>query len=158
MPAKRLIEFLDDRKVKYVKISHSMAYTAQEIAASAHVPGNELAKTVIVKIDGNPAMAVLSASRRVDLERLRDATGATKVELTTEQEFKGRFPDCEPGAMPPFGHLYDMDVYVDDALAEDEEIAFNAGLHTELVRMKFTDFKKLERPKLVKFGTPIMAR
>lgn len=154
MPAKRLLEFLDSRKIKYVKISHSMAFTAQEIAASAHIPGMEMAKTVIVKIDGKPAMAVLPASRRVDLERLREIAGAKNVEITNEYDFKSRFPDCEVGAMPPFGHLYDMDVYVDDSLTQDEEIVFNAGLHTELVRMKFNDFRKLEHPKLAHFGTP----
>lgn len=155
MPARRLMEFLDSHHVKYVKISHSMAFTAQEIAASAHVPGKEMAKTVIVRIDGKPAMAVLPASRRVDLERLREAARARKVELTNEQDFKSRFPDCEVGAMPPFGHLYDMDVYVDGSLARDDEIAFNAGLHTELVRMRFADFKSLETPKLADFGTPM---
>jgi Ala-tRNA(Pro) deacylase len=153
MHATRLIEFLDSRHVKYVRISHSMAFTAQEIAATAHVPGKEMVKTVIVRIDGQPAMAVLPASRRVDLERLREVARAGKVEIIGEQDFKSRFPDCEVGAMPPFGHLYDMDVYVDDALAQDEQIAFNAGLHTELVRMRFADFESLEHPKLARFAT-----
>ena len=127
MPVKKLKEFLDSNKVKYVSISHSAAYTAQEIAASAHVPGKELAKTVIVKIDGKLAMAVLPASYKVDLAQLKEALGATTVELASEREFRDMFPGCETGGMPPFGNLFDMEVYVSAKLAEDQEIAFNAG-------------------------------
>ena len=135
MPVKKLKEFLDSNQVKYATISHSAAYTAQEIAASAHVPGKELAKTVMVKIDGKMAMAVLPASFKVDLEHLKEAAGAEHVELAGEREFRDMFPGCETGGMPPFGNLYGMDVYVSAKLAEDTEIAFNAGSHTELVRM-----------------------
>ena len=149
MPVQKLKEFLDSQKVKYVTIYHSPAFTAQEIAASAHVPGKELAKTVMVKIDGKMAMAVLPASFRVDMDLLRDVTGASSVELAGEKEFKDMFPACEVGAMPPFGNLYDMDVYVADVLAEDEEIAFNAGSHTELVRLAYADFERLVKPKVV---------
>ncbi len=106
MPLQKLREFLDQNSVKYVSISHSPAYTAQEIAASAHIPGQELAKTVMVKLDGKMAMAVLPASFKVDLDHLGSATGADAVELATEEEFKGLFPGCEPGAMPPFGNLW----------------------------------------------------
>jgi len=155
MPAKRLIEFLDREKVKYVRISHSLAYTAQEIAATAHVPGKELAKTVVVKLDGKMAMGVVPASRRIDLERLRDVSGAREATLAAETEFKGLFPGCEVGAMPPFGNLYDMAVYVDGALAADDEIAFNAGSHTELVRMKYADFENLVKPKKGSFARPV---
>jgi Ala-tRNA(Pro) deacylase len=153
MPVKRLTDFLDSHRVKYVKISHSIAYTAQEIAATAHVSGNELAKTVIVALDGRMAMAVLPATHRIDLERLRGATGSKQAALATEGEFKRLFPECEVGAMPPFGNLYDMPVYADASLAADEEIAFNAGSHTELVRMKYADFKKLVEPKVVSFAS-----
>lgn len=155
MPVKRLTDFLDRKGVKYVRISHSLAFTAQEIAARAHVPGNELAKTVIVKLDGTMAMAVLPASRRVDLERLRAVSGARSAELATESEFKIRFPECDPGAMPPFGNLYEMKVFVDDALTADEEIAFNAGSHTELVRMRYADFRGLVEPKTGSFSRPV---
>ncbi len=150
MPVQKLKEFLDTQKVKYVTIYHSPAFTAQEIAASAHVPGKELAKTVMVKIDGKLAMAVLPASFRVDMDLLKDVTGASNVELASEKEFKDLFPACEVGAMPPFGNLYGMEVYVSEALTEDDEIAFNAGSHTELVRLAYADFERLVKPKVVK--------
>jgi Ala-tRNA(Pro) deacylase len=108
-----------------------------------------MAKTVIVKVDGRMAMAVLPASERVDLETLRAATGAARVSLATEQEFRTLFPDCEPGAMPPFGNLYGMDVFVAPHLADDPEIAFNAGTHTELIRLPFHDFARLVQPKIL---------
>ncbi|MHC4415707.1 MAG: aminoacyl-tRNA deacylase [Planctomycetota bacterium] len=152
MPAKKLKQFLDKNKVKYMAISHSPTYTAQEIAASAHVPGKELAKTVIVKVNGQMAMAVLPATHKVDFSRLKKALGAKSVELATEKEFADSFPECEPGAMPPFGNLYDMDVYVADTLGEDEEIAFNAGSHTELIRLAYQDFARLVNPKVLEFA------
>jgi Ala-tRNA(Pro) deacylase len=148
MPVKKLKEFLDSNDIKYLSISHSPAYTAHTIASSAHIPGKELAKTVIVKIDDKIAMAVLPASYRVHLGHLKEALGADHVELATEAEFRDLFPDCEGGAMPPFGNLYGMDVYVAEQLTEDEEIAFNAGSHTELVRMAYKDFASLVEPKV----------
>ncbi len=151
MPSPRLKEFLDSQGIRYVSISHSPAYTAQEIAASAHIPGKELAKTVMVKLDGKMAMAVLPASSQIDLRRLREETGANAVELAAEAEFQHRFPECELGAMPPFGNLYDLPVFVSDKLAEDEEIAFNAGSHTELIRLRYADFEKLVEPKVLAF-------
>jgi len=151
MPVQRLKEFLDSNGVKYVSISHSPAFTAQEIAASAHVPGRELAKTVMVHVGGKMAMAVLPASCKVDFERLKEASGGQEVGLAEEAEFRDMFPGCEIGAMPPFGNLYDMDVYVSARLAEDEEIAFNAGSHTELVRLAYKDFERLVKPKVGKF-------
>ncbi len=151
MPVQKLKTFLDDHRVKYVTISHSPAYTAQEIAASAHVKGREMAKTVMIKIDGKMTMAVLPASFQVDLDMLMDAFGAQRVELATEDEFKGRFPECEVGAMPPFGNLYDLDVYVAGELAEDDEIAFNAGSHTELVKLGYADFARLVKPRVLDF-------
>lgn len=149
MPVRRLREFLDSHHIKYVAISHSAAYTAQEIAASAHIPGQELAKTVMVKVDGEIAMVVLPATCRVDFEALRGATGADEVELAGEQEFKDMFPECEVGAMPPFGNLYGVTVYVAPSLAEGEEIAFNAGTHTELIRLSYKDFESLVKPVVV---------
>ncbi len=149
MPAQQLKSFLDKNHVKYTTIGHSPAYTAQEIAASAHIPGKELAKTVIVKVDGEFAMAVLPASMHISLSRLRTAAGVGATELASEDEFETLFPDCELGAMPPFGNLYDMPVFVAKQLSEDEEIAFNAGSHTELVQLSYSDFDKLVHPKVV---------
>jgi Ala-tRNA(Pro) deacylase len=146
MPGTKLKRFLDENQVRYVSIRHSPAYTAQEIAASAHIPGRELAKTVMVKIDGTMAMAVLAAPRRLDLELLRRAAGANSVTLADEQEFSSTFPDCEPGAMPPLGNLYDLKVYVDQALREDRQIAFNAGSHAELIQMDYRQFEQLVQP------------
>ncbi|OLD27432.1 MAG: deacylase [Acidobacteria bacterium 13_1_40CM_3_55_6] len=152
MPATKLKEFLDSQNVKYVNISHSAAYTAQEIAASAHIPGQELAKTVMVRLDGKLAMAVLPASYKVDLNALKQATRTNQVELAGEQEFRSQFPECELGAMPPFGNLYDLQVYVDQSLTKDDTIAFNAGSHTELIKLSYKDFESLVRPKILKFA------
>jgi Ala-tRNA(Pro) deacylase len=152
MPVEKLRKFLDEHRVKYVTISHSRAFTAMEIAASAHVSGKELAKTVMVKVDGEMAMVVLPASCRVDMEKLRAAAGAGETELATETEFRDRFPDCEAGAMPPFGNLYEMKVYAARELAADEAIAFNAGSHTELIRLPYKDFERLVRPAIVQIS------
>ena len=154
MPVQKLKSYLDENKVKYVTIKHSSAYTAQEIAALAHIPGKDLAKTVIIKINGKMAMAVLPASYKVSFDDLKETLGMTEVRLAYEQEFIDKFPDCEAGAMPPFGNIYGMEVYVADSLAEDEEIAFNACSHTELIKMKFSDFEKLVKPKRFKFSVP----
>ncbi len=152
MPLSMLREFLDRNHIQYMVISHSVAYTAQGIAALTHTPGKELAKTVMVMIDGKLAMAVVPASFRVDLYRLKKYLAADSVELASEFEFRDRFPDCETGSMPPFGNLYGMDVFVDQALAEDQEIAFNAGSHRELMRMKFSDFRALVKPAIIQLA------
>lgn len=149
MPAQKLKEFLDSRNVEYITINHSPAYTAQRIAELTHISGKDLAKTVIVKLDGEFAMAVLPASHRVDLDYLKRGVKADNVEVASETEFKDLFPDCEVGAMPPFGNLYDMDVYVAEKLADDEEIAFNSGSHTELVKLSYQDFEDLVSPKVI---------
>ena len=149
MPMRTLAKFLDDNKIRYVRISHSPAYTAQEIAASAHIPGREVAKTVMVKVDDKLHMVVTCASCQVDLAELKRALGARKVELASEDEFRGLFPECELGAMPPFGNLFGRRVFVTEELTEDEDIAFNAGSHTELVRMSYSDFARLVEPKVV---------
>ncbi len=152
MPAKKVAQYLDSQKVKYVLIKHSPAFTAQEIAATAHIPGKELAKTVMVKLDGDMAMAVLPASYRVDFKGLKKLTGAKKVELASENEFQRFFPQCEIGAMPPFGNLYEMKVFVANPLPEDDEIAFNAGSHAELMRLHYADFAKLVEPEVGDFA------
>ncbi|MDA0840856.1 MAG: YbaK/EbsC family protein [Planctomycetota bacterium] len=149
MPVRKLKEFLDANFVKYVCIRHSPAITAQEVAASAHISGKEIAKTVMVKIDGKLTMSVLPANEFVDLELLREIAGAHRVELATEADFEDRFPGCELGGMPPFGNLYGMDVYVSEALSEDEEIAFNAGNHSELIQLRYEDFRRLVQPKVI---------
>jgi Ala-tRNA(Pro) deacylase len=149
MSLQRLEEFLRKNNVHYQTIAHPTAYTAQEVAASAHIRGKEMAKTVMVKLDGRLTMVVLPANERVNLSLLREATGASEVALASENEFKDRFPECEVGAMPPFGNLYGVDVIASDSLAEDEEIAFNAGSHTEVVRLNYEDFERLVSPRLV---------
>ena len=153
MPVDRLRTYLEENHVKFVTISHSPAFTAQEIAASAHVPGKELAKTVMVKLDGKIAMAVLSAPDKVSANRLREATGAKDVELASEKEFADLFPSCEVGAMPPFGNLWGMDVFADAHLREDEVIMFNAGSHTELVKLSYADFERLVHPTIATLTT-----
>jgi len=153
MPVKKLKEFLDSKNIKYVTIKHSTAYTAQEIAATAHIPGKELAKTVMIKIDEKMAMAVLPATAKVKFNLVRKASGAKKIELASEEEFKDMFPGCTVGAMPPFGNLYGMEVFVAKSLAEDEEIAFNAGSHTELIRLAYKDFEKLVKPRVVEISS-----
>ena len=152
MPVKKMKKFLDEHGIKYVTFQHSPAYTAQEIAQSAHIPGKNLAKIVMLRVDDRLAMAVVPASHQVNLESLKDAANANMVELANEQEFRGMFPDCETGAMPPFGNLYDMNVFVSEALAEDEAIAFNAGTHTELVGLAYRDFERLVKPKVGNFS------
>ena len=149
MSTSKLRKLLDDKHVRYVTIQHSPAYTAQEIAASAHVSGKELAKTVIVKADEKLAMLVLPASFKVNLKHLNDRLGAINVELASESEFKDAFPECELGAMPPFGNLYNMDTFVDRSLEEDEEIAFNAGNHSELIKLAYKDYVRLAKPVVV---------
>ena len=153
MPVRKLKEFLDKERIKYISIIHSPAYTAQEVAASAHITGRELAKTVIVELDGKMAMGVLPANRKIVLQDLREVTGCEEVKFSSEDEFKKRFPDCETGAMPPFGNLYGMDVYVAETLLKQQEIAFNAGSHTEVIKLSFKDFERLVQPKIMSFTT-----
>ncbi len=152
MPIMKLKSFLDELGIKYVSIKHSRAYTALEVAASAHVSGREMAKTVMIEVDGKMAMAVLPAMYRVDLDHLAEAIGAREVRIADEEDFRALFPQCELGSMPPFGNLYGMDVFMDASLAETEEIVFNAGSHTELIRMSFPDFKRLVEPIELNFA------
>jgi len=151
MIAKKLKEFLDQRNIRYVTITHSPAFTAPEIAEEAHISGRKMAKTVMLFIDGVMAMAVLPSNHRVLLDDLCELTGTEEVRLAREDEFKALFPDCEAGAMPPFGNLYDISVYASPLLAEEDEIAFNAGSHTECIRMSFYDFDRLVKPRVVQF-------
>lgn len=152
MPSKKLKDFLDKHEVPYITITHSQAFTAQKVAASAHIPGKNMVKTVMVMINGQMAMAVLPASHHVDFNLLKEITGEGNVRLASEMEFKDMFPDCEVGAMPPFGNLYNIEVFVAKVLTEDEEIAFNAGTHTEIIQMTYRDFERLVHPKIMKFA------
>jgi Ala-tRNA(Pro) deacylase len=152
MPLTKIKDFLNQHHIKYIIIKHSSAFTAQEIAASAHISGKELAKTVMIKFDGKMAMAVLPASYKISFEDLKEVLGVEKVRLAYEQEFMDKFPDCEVGAMPPFGNLYGMEVYVAESLADDEEIVFNACSHTELIGMNYVDFEELVKPTRMKFS------
>ncbi|MRR16173.1 MAG: YbaK/EbsC family protein [Deltaproteobacteria bacterium] len=149
MPSRKLKEFLDSQAVKYLKIAHSPAYTAREVAQSLHIKGHKVAKTVIVFIEGKMAMAVMPANRSIDFDRFKKEIGAQEIKLASEGQFKDMFPDCEVGAMPPFGNLYGMDVYVDRHLTDDEEMFFNACSHSELIRMSYQDFEKLVKPRVV---------
>jgi Ala-tRNA(Pro) deacylase len=149
MPGQKVKDYLDENGIAYVSIKHSPAYTAQGIAQSAHISGKLIAKTVILKIDGKLSMVVLPGNRKVILELLKDIISAKSVELADEAEFKKIFPDCETGAMPPFGNLYGMEVVVSEDLAADREIAFNAGTHSELIQMEFKDYKRLVNPRIL---------
>jgi Ala-tRNA(Pro) deacylase len=152
MPIQKLKEYLDSNKIKYITVKHSSAYTAQEVAASAHIPGKGLAKSVLIKIEGKMAMAVLPASDKVDFDLLKAVMSEENVRLAYEQEFMDKFPDCEVGAMPPFGNIYGLEVYVSKSLTENDEIAFNACSHSEILKMSYKDFEKLVKPKILDFS------
>ncbi|MBK8944891.1 MAG: YbaK/EbsC family protein [Ignavibacteriae bacterium] len=153
MPAQIIRNYLDENEIKYISIKHSKAYTAQEIAAVAHIEGRRLAKTVVIKINGKLAFAVLPASYKIDFEMLKHSIGNENVRLANEQEFKDKCPGCEVGAMPPFGNLFNCETYVAASLVEDEDILFNAGNHTELIKMKYSDFEELVKPEILRFST-----
>jgi Ala-tRNA(Pro) deacylase len=146
MPNHNIKQFLDNQHVSYTSIVHSPGFTAQEVAASAHISGKQLAKTVIVKIGNQFAMVVLPANEYVNFGALKELTGMT-VDLVSESDFKNKFPECEVGAMPPFGNLYNMPVYVSNHLGDYEQIAFNAGSHSELIKMDYRDFERIVNPK-----------
>lgn len=151
MVIQKLREYLDANNAKYVVMSHSPAFSAQEVAHEVHVPGREMAKTVMVSVKGESVMCVLPASYHIDFTRLCDALGTGDVYLEDEDQFKESFADCDIGAMPPFGNLYHVPVYVAQSLTEDEEITFNAGTHTEVIRMKYAEYARLTEPKVISF-------
>ncbi len=155
MPVGELKGFLDEHNVGYLSIYHSPFYTAQEIAESAHIRGKEMCKTVIVKLSGELAMVVLPADHRVDLEKLKEISGANTVELAREEDFEHCFPGSHIGAMPPFGNLYGVRVFVDRDLTKNETIVFNAGTHYELIRMAYLDFERLVKPKKGDFSVKL---
>lgn len=151
-------KFLSEHGVPYQVLTHRQAYTAQEEAAVAHVPGREWAKTVVCFADDEPILAVLPALYNVDTERLQRLAGAKKVRLATEAELAPLYKDCEPGAMPPLGCLYGQRVFVDRTLASDPEIVFNAGTHADAIRMRYEDFAKLTNPTVGDFGVRVQPR
>ncbi|MEG3789112.1 YbaK/EbsC family protein [Lysobacter sp. CCNWLW3] len=148
MASQRLQDYLHSHQVAYDTLAHPYAMTAHGAAVSADIDDHEMAKTVMVKLDGRLAMAVVPADEWLRLTRLREASGAQYVALASEAEFKERFPECEVGAMPPFGNLYGLEVYAADSLAGEERIAFNAGSHRELMRIAWSDFEQLVHPRV----------
>lgn len=150
MACNSLTQWLDSKGIDYELCRHSRSYTSQETASRTHTKGKNFAKSVIVMIDGTPAMVVLPAARMVNLATLRRAVGAERVFLATEEEFRTRFPDCEIGAMPPFGNLYDMDVFVAESMPRKGMIAFNAGTHSEVMRMDAHDWERAVNPVRLK--------
>jgi Ala-tRNA(Pro) deacylase len=148
----RLKSYLDEHGIDYQVFYHQRVYTAQEVAATLHVPGNELAKVVMVMVDSELVMMVLPASCMVDVDKLKGLFRGKGVKLAREEAFQGLFPDCEIGAMPPFGNLYDLEVYVDTTLAGQPHIVFQAGSHVETIRMAYADFANLVHPKVVDFA------
>ncbi len=149
----RLEKYLRDNGVEFKAVSHPTAFTAQEIAAAEHVPGRQFAKVVMALADGQTVMLVLPASHHVDLPKLKSALKAKEARLAKENEFQSIFPDCDTGAMPPFGNLYHVPVFADTALTTDPEIVFNAGSHRETLRVKYGDFARLANPTVITFAT-----
>jgi Ala-tRNA(Pro) deacylase len=152
---KRLEDFLKTNHADFREIVHPEAYTAQEIAAAMHIKGKELAKSVMVKTDGRFIMTVMPATAKVDFKKLKEELHEKNVRLATEDEFKALFPDCEPGAEPPFGNLYNVETVIDRTLAEDEHIFFNAGTHYEAVEMDFKKYEELVRPRVADISVHI---
>lgn len=150
---KKLCNFLDSNKIKYKKISHSKTETAEQTAQSAHINEREFAKTVMFKVQGKMAMAVISASETIDLELLATACDVDRVDLASEEDFSKLFPECETGAMPPVGNLYNMDVYIEEEMTLNDNITFNAGSHTELIQMSMSDYLALVSPDVVRLSS-----
>jgi Ala-tRNA(Pro) deacylase len=151
MPVQKLKKFLDEENISYETLSHTHTETARQTAHAVKMDNKEIAKTVMVKVDGKMTMIVLPASHKIHFNMLERELGAKNIELATEEEFKEWFPECDVGAMPPFGNLYNLDVIVADSLTKDEMIAFNAGTHEEAIRMMYKDFERLIKPKIAEF-------
>ena len=152
MVALTVQEFLRRGNVAYTVFQHTPAFTAQEEAAVTHVPGRNWAKPVVCFADGEPVQAVVPADREVDLERLAEVARAHDVRLADEAELRWLYPDCELGAMPPFGPLYKQTVYVDEALTLDDEIVFNAGTHSDAICMRYGDYAAIAQPVVGRFA------
>jgi len=152
MPAKQLKAFLDQAGVEYMCLSHPPAFTAQELAHHVRIAGDRVVKTVIIELDGKMAMLVMPATWRIRWDRLSRRLDTDFVDLADEQAFQDRFPDCEVGAMPPFGNLFGMTVYCAEVLTEQPELAFAAGSHSESIHMKTADFIQLVQPMVINQG------
>lgn len=152
MPISKIRDYLDKNNIKYVTLQHSKAFTAQEVAASAHIPGRNMVKPVIVHVDGDLKMVVLPSTHDIDFEAIKDTLNANDVKLAAESDFKDLFPDCELGAMPPFGNLYDVETIVSESLTADVEIAFNAGSHSEIIKMNYSEYESLVEPEIMPVG------
>ena len=146
MPIKKLKNFLNENGIKYISIIHSKAYTAQEIAESVHLSGKSMAKTIILRIDGDLGMIILPAHIQLDVEKIGTLTTANTVFFAKEEDFKDAFPNCALGAMPPFGNLFGMDVYVSNHFDKKGDIFFNAGSHSEVIQMSYVDYIHLVQP------------
>ena len=159
MISSRVKDFLDQNGVSYEVVRHAPAYTAQQLAAEMHVPGREFVKAVVVKLDGRFALAATPAHRRVDPAALARLAGATVCSVAAESEFESLFPDCERGAMPPFGNLYDLETFVDLEVTLDETVVVNAGTHAESIRLAYADFGRLVQPRIgqLAYGPTVMA-
>jgi Ala-tRNA(Pro) deacylase len=155
MISPKLKEYLDNDGVTYAGHAHRPTYTSQETAQSIHVPGQEMVKSVILKADeGELIMAVLSANEAANLDVLREEIGCGKLRLASETEFCDAFPTCKPGAMPPFGNIFNLSTYCEANLSRNREIEFNAGAHDETIRMRFEDYQRLVKPKMMHFAQP----
>lgn len=151
----KLEKYFRENGVHYQTLSHPPAYTAQEIAAAQHVPGKQVAKVVMVTANSRPVMLVLPASHHIDFRKLGEALGMKNVRLAHESEFESLFPDCDLGAMPPFGNLYGVRVCADETLAEDAEIVFQAGAHDTTMKIAYSDFVRLANPIVADFAAPM---
>lgn len=150
MPSQKLQEYLNQNQVKYTSIAHPIAYSTREISHLCHVPEHQLAKTVMLNVGHKMVMVVLPARYLLDFDILKKSFHENEVSLASESDFNKVFGDCELGAMPPFGNLYNIDVYVEKSLANNREIVFNAGTHTEVIKLQYSDFIKLVNPKVIK--------
>ncbi len=155
MPSKRVKSLLDNAGVSYEMMEHDTAFTSLEVAAATHVKARELAKAVMLKSSGHTVMAVIPATCKINFDLAESFLKSQDVSLAAEEEFSPLFPDCERGAMPPFGELYGVDVIADEKLAKDREIVFNAGTHHEIMRMSFEDWKNLVKPRMGSFTSHI---
>lgn len=152
-----LLRYLQSNKVEFQVLEHDPAFSAHDVAAVAHVPESEMAKAILIKIDEHYWMAVLRADQRINEQMIRRVFGAKNVQLAHEENLGMLFPDCQIGAMPPFGNLYGLPVLLEECLADDEEIVFNACTHTKAIRMKFKDFRRLAKPVITGFAESVHA-
>jgi Ala-tRNA(Pro) deacylase len=151
--AEKLRELLENEKVNYQIMQHSVAYTASEIAGAQHIPGKQVIKAVLIKSDNQYVLCVLPSVEWVDFEKLKRVLGSKEIKLASEAEIAKLFPDYEVGAEPPFAE--GIKIFVDKNLEGNDEIVFNAGTHTDMVKVKYKDFARLAKPTVADFGKHI---